>query len=145
MSFDSLTLTQLQQEAARLQSLVGELSAKLADAQSLMGRVRSEVEKRTRPAPVPRLSDHALLRFIERVHGIDTKVIRERILSPTVIEAIKAGASAVTVDGLKMKVVDNTIVTVYEPAPVRNNPRKLRDTGIKSFDHLAEQMREAAE
>ena len=44
------------------------------------------------------VSDHALIRFIERVAGIDLETIRAHI-ADQVKEAVDAGATSITIDG----------------------------------------------
>lgn len=60
---DQMTVTQLQQESARLEGLISETERSLADLKSAFGQVRDTLSRRLRPSPEPRLSDHALLRF----------------------------------------------------------------------------------
>ncbi len=67
------------------------------------------------PAKVDiRLSDHALLRYLERVWGIDMDTVREEILTPQVVDAIRAGASSVRVNGAMLVVEDRVIVTALD-------------------------------
>jgi len=96
-------------------------------------QIDAELAYRSRPTPEPRLSDHALMRFAERALGLNIEALKARIMTPVVIQAIKNGASAVTVEGIKMKVVDNTIVTVYQPrtGKIKNHAPKETD-GIKA-------------
>ncbi len=109
---DQLTVTQLQQESARLESAIGAMERSLADLRASFGTVRSELAKRLRPAPEPRCSEHALLRFIERVHGIDVEAVRASIMTPGIVAALKGGVTAITVQGVKMHCKDGVIVTV---------------------------------
>lgn len=66
---------------------------------------------------VPHVSDHALLRFLERVKGVDLDAIRAEILSPLVKCAIKAGASAVIIDGHRCPVSPHGTITTIMPRP----------------------------
>ncbi len=61
-----------------------------------------------------RLSDHAILRYLERVWGIDMDTVREEILTPTVVDAIRAGASSVRVNGAMLIVENKCIVTALD-------------------------------
>ncbi len=132
ITLSSATITELQAESSRLQSLMAQLETNLADARASLGSVRAELEKRLRPAPEPRISDHAILRFLERAMGIDVASIKKRLLSDDVREAIKAGASAVIVDGVRLKVQDNTIVTVMDNSP--RPPKRLLDRAREPDD-----------
>lgn len=121
------TSVELQQSRADLSSkiercnenvgrLSAEMSAMQVEVQKLVSRasaIDTELERRTRPAPEVRLSEHALLRFIERICDIDVEEIRARILSPAVVAAVQAGASAVTIENVKFIVKGNTIITTF--------------------------------
>lgn len=61
-----------------------------------------------------RVSDHAVLRYIERVLKFDVDAIRKQILTPERIGYIKAGASSINVDGTVFVVKDKTIVTTLD-------------------------------
>ncbi len=74
--------------------------------------LRREIEQRRTPRAEPTVTDHALLRYIERVHGIDMDTLRRHVLSSTVREAIRLGASTVRHDGLDYKIANNAVVTV---------------------------------
>lgn len=146
----SLTIQELEAESIRLVSLLGQQESSLADTRAQLSTVRAELDKRRRPAVEPRLSDHAIIRFLERSMGIDIDQLRARILSDTVKTAIKAGASAVTVDGIRMRVVDNTIVTVLEtpakhfkalPRAKRDDERSVVEEGLAEyFDQYAREV-----
>lgn len=61
----------------------------------------------------PIVSDHALLRYLERVKGVDVESIKSEMLTPTVRMAINAGAQAVKLGcGAKIVIKGATIVTV---------------------------------
>ena len=111
-TYSEMTVTQLQQESSRLESRITELDRSLADVRASFGVVRSELAKRLRPSPEPRLSEHALLRYIERVYGVDIEAVRAEVMTPAIVAALKTGATAVTVKGVKMLAKDGTIVTV---------------------------------
>ena len=65
------------------------------------------------------------MRFIERVCRINVEELRQRILTPTVIDAVRAGASAVIVEGVKFIVRDNVIITTLdEDQRVKKRDRK---------------------
>lgn len=111
-NFDQMTVTQLQSESTRLESQISGIERSLADLRATFGQVRSELAKRLRPAPEPRCSEHALLRFIERVHGVDVDAVRASIMTPGIVAALKGGVTAITVQGVKMLCKEGVIVTV---------------------------------
>lgn len=64
----------------------------------------------------PHVSDHAVLRYIQRRMGFDLDAIRAEIMAPTVYHAIKAGAVKVTIDGYSYMVSkEGCITTVIGP------------------------------
>lgn len=58
------------------------------------------------------VSDHALIRYLERKYKFDFEQYREEILTPIVKQAIKAGATSIKVEGVSFKVTNNTITTI---------------------------------
>lgn len=70
---------------------------------------------------VIRVSDHALLRFIERAGGLDVEALRSALegsLKRATSAAADIGAREVviTADGLRYVVVNSVVVTITEPA-----------------------------
>lgn len=107
-----LNVSELQDESTRCESALGEAEQVAADLRARLGEVRTELAKRLRPAAEPKISDHALLRYIERILGVDVDAMRSEIMSDAVKSALRAGASGVTVNGVKMVAKDGVIVTV---------------------------------
>lgn len=68
-----------------------------------------------KPERTPGVSDHALVRWLERRHHIDLDVVRATILTPERQEAIRCGATSIHCreEGLTLIVAENgTIKTV---------------------------------
>lgn len=61
--------------------------------------------------PIPSVSDHAVLRYIERKHGVDIEAVREHIRG-LVQRGVEAKGDAVVVEGVKFVLCDNVVVTV---------------------------------
>jgi hypothetical protein len=80
------------------------------------------------------VTDHAVLRYLERVKGFDIAAVRREMLTPGVVAALKAKATAVIIDGVRFQVTDGTIITVFP-----DDPRKLN----KYRHHRKEAMHEA--
>jgi hypothetical protein len=89
-------------------ALQGEVAQMEATRRSLL----AEVERRSRPAEDVRITDHALLRYVERVFGIDIDALKREILTDGVARCIELGASTITVKGIQFRVKDRSIVTV---------------------------------
>lgn len=83
----------------------------------------------------PRVSDHAVLRYLERASGMDFAAVRHKLLTPNVVAAMKAGARAVKVDGGRLIIKDDTVVTFAPKDPhqgrtpanaIKRGPRRER-------------------
>lgn len=62
----------------------------------------------------PRVSDHALIRFLERHHKFDLDKFRDEILDDDTKAAIKAGATTINRCGVKFRVQGNVITTTLK-------------------------------
>lgn len=58
-----------------------------------------------------RVSDHAVLRYLERHYKMDIGKIRSEIMTPVAEAAINAGAKSIKVNGISFVIKDNTIIT----------------------------------
>lgn len=65
------------------------------------------------PSPLPRVSDHAVLRWIERRYGFDIEAERQKIDALTA-PAIAAGATVLKVDGVQFVLKGGRVVTTLE-------------------------------
>jgi hypothetical protein len=116
------------------------LSALETDAQKLrtsLGQIDSELARREAADNiVPTISDHALLRYIERVCGVDIEGMKAELLTDAVVMAIKAGASAVRSPVGTMVIKGSTVVTFLDPEmrPKRKTKRGLVEIEDNVFD-----------
>lgn len=105
------------------------------------------------PKPiVPFLTDHAVIRWLERVEGIDIAKVEREIMTPATITALKAGATGIIVRGHVLKAKAGRIMTVVGKEMVRRRPAQplkappkreadqLRSELRKYFEELAEGM-----
>jgi hypothetical protein len=60
----------------------------------------------------PTVSDHALVRYLERVHGLNFEPIRKRILTDQVLSAIDGGAHHVLTGTFIVALNGKTVVTI---------------------------------
>lgn len=70
------------------------------------------------------ISDHALIRFLERLAGLDTDELRQKLgrsLERARRAAEQLGADEYTVKagGIVYVIKDNTLVTLFEPQEVK--------------------------
>ena len=60
----------------------------------------------------PNVSDHALLRFIERKLEIDIDVVRRGLLTDDVVSAMRLGCKSFKKDGMEIKIQGCTVTTI---------------------------------
>lgn len=76
------------------------------------------------------VSDHALLRYLERVMGLPVEQIRADMLTDTVVQAMVLNASSVRGDGFKL-VIDNFNIVTTLPTDKGAAISGLRRRGIE--------------
>jgi hypothetical protein len=52
--------------------------------------LKKKLDEHAASAVIPTISEHALLRLLERVYGIDMEELKAKVMTPTTIKAIKA-------------------------------------------------------
>ena len=60
------------------------------------------------------ITDHALLRYIERILGLDIEACKRHICKPEIMDAIKVGAASYTKDGITYIIEDKKVVTIID-------------------------------
>ena len=76
--------------------------------------------------PIAHVTDHAVLRHLERVRGIDVEAVR-RELGFKVDAAIEAGATAAVSDGIRYVLVEDRLVSCVQVKSVNlRDGRKRR-------------------
>lgn len=68
--------------------------------------------------PLAYVTDHAVLRYLERVYGVDVEAFR-RELGYKVDAALEAGANATIADGIRYVLVEDRLVSCV---PVKSAP-----------------------
>jgi hypothetical protein len=76
--------------------------------------------------PLHSVSDRAVIRYLERVEGMDIESIRRKI-GHTVDRGIEQGAIGVVVGGVVYKLVEGVVSTVW----IKNQPNKHTHRGRK--------------
>lgn len=93
---------------------------------------------RIKPDWKPVISAHAVLRFMERVHGVDLESIRDEMRSHAVKQAIVFGAGYVERSDCTLVIDGNTVVTVLDKG-MRPKGRSKRAT-LRANDLIIETM-----
>lgn len=74
----------------------------------------------------PIITDHAVLRYLERVVGIDVEAHR-RAMEMKTEDAVVRGACALVSDGFRYKISDDRVVTVARRRSINQRPERMRD------------------
>lgn len=120
---DTQQLKKLQVAEAQLQKEIAELEHNKHAVQHTLSKAKIELNKirkrlRSKNTGGFTITEHAQLRYLERVTGIDLKMIKEAILPKEGIEILKEFGF---VDGLypmgthSIRVKNNCIITVLKP------------------------------
>lgn len=115
---------------AEMAARLGGVEAEAQRIRSRLGQIDTELRRReAHDAMVPTISDHALLRYIERIHGVDVEAMKAALLTETVVLAIKSGATAVKSPAGTMVIKGSTVVTFLDPdmRPKRKTQRGMRE------------------
>jgi len=101
--------THLNVEGARLRERLSEITVQL-------GLITAEMKRRNQPGPTVDVSEHAVVQYLERILGVDTRAVRRKIREAIPPEA-KRG-DKFTVDGITYVVAPNgRVTTVYHENP----------------------------
>jgi hypothetical protein len=103
-----MTHGRISESQREMTALQGEAAQMEATPRSLL----AEVERRSHPSEDIHITDHALLRYVERVFKIGIDALRRQVLTDGVTKGIEHGASTITVNGIQFRVNDRSIVTV---------------------------------
>ncbi len=120
---------------AEIEAIKSEMATRLsgfqAEAQSMrsqLGQIESELSRReARDAIEPNISDHALLRYIERRSGVDMDALRAELMTPALINAVKAGATGLK-GPLGTFVIKGSTVVTFLSADMR--PKRKTQRGL---------------
>lgn len=90
--------------------------------------VEREIAELKTSSSEPVVTEHALLRYLERVHGIDLEKIKSEMVTPTVAEKILALKSCrLPIGNGACLVVKGGVVHTVETAELRAKPAKPRN------------------
>ncbi len=98
-----------------LQSKASNSQRQTADWRSKVQQLAAQIEEATAIAPEPIVTEHAMLRFLERVYGIDLNQIKETILTQGLVMAVNQFKSGkFPIEGYECRAVvkDRTIITI---------------------------------
>lgn len=108
-------LTASAQITKDLQTKASESQRQTSDWQSKVKNLLNQIEDATAANTIPIVTEHAMLRFLERVYGIDLDMVRDTILDPGLVSAVnqfKSGKFPIEGYDCRAVVKDRTIVTI---------------------------------
>lgn len=107
-----MVLTDLRKRHSEVSKDIEDLRTSLEDKTSELKEITREITNRQRPSIKPVVTDHAIIRYLERVEGIDIQGIRNEILSDITKQAIKAGALEVVTSKYRVGIKGNAVTTI---------------------------------
>ena len=99
-------------EESGIREELNAVNRRLQAAMTETARLRAQIKSFTAEAPV--VTEHALLRYIERVMGVDLDALRAEILNPSRAAMVKAmGSGKIDMkDGRKIVFKNRAVVTI---------------------------------
>lgn len=102
----NLEKEQLAQEAKLLKN-------KIDKSNSLIKKYQKELNELIASSDTLLVSEHAILRYLERVYKLNLSKIEKEIVSPKIIQQVKdLGNGTYHDNNIAIKVIDNVVVTV---------------------------------
>lgn len=101
-------------DIATITGKIGALERDLKAKRTGQAKIEAQLEKLEAEAAV-KVTDHAVIRYLERVQGLDVVAVRRQILHPAVIEAVSVlggNGSYPHPDGYVLKMAGGVVVTV---------------------------------
>lgn len=114
LKFLQVRLRHARLDMANRLSEMKDAQTRYSEAQKAVGLLEKQIESLTQREVV--VSEHALLRYCERVYGCDLESIKAEILTPQVVNCINTlgNGKFPTGNGLKAVVKDRVVVSVME-------------------------------
>ncbi|MAO03602.1 MAG: hypothetical protein ABGX08_02710 [Citromicrobium sp.] len=110
-----LRIQALDEDIAPLKKQFSNLESRRARLANDLGKKKSALKQAQQHAEQagakPTVSDHAVIRFLERKYGFCFDDIRQELLTPAVIAAMNAGADGVKTGDGTLKIKGRTVVT----------------------------------
>ena len=100
---------QLKKDREMYQVLIGQLNKKISDGEVELSELKKKLNTFATNSFV---SDHATLRYLERLGLIDLSNLKKSILTEEVLNAIYVGADKVHSNGLEFRIKNGKIVTI---------------------------------
>jgi hypothetical protein len=81
-----------------------------------LAHLKDKLTKLQKSHEEPIISEHAILRYLERVDGIDLETVKQKIMDEKTKSLVKfmGGNGKITREGFKIIVKNNTIITITD-------------------------------
>lgn len=113
-------LAKARAEESTLKTEAAALQRKHTQARHAVQALEKRIEELSRTAPEPTVSEHAMLRYLERVKGVDMEAVRQEILGNGTAEAITfAGNGRIKKGGTDITLIVQNSVVVTVKSPVK--------------------------
>lgn len=106
-------LKDAQAEEQTARDKLNRVAKELGDAEDRRAAIERSIRELTEAAKEPIVSEHALLRYIERFMGVDLESVRRAILTENAVKLIRFTKSGkINTDGRRLIVKNGTVVTI---------------------------------
>jgi hypothetical protein len=114
-------------QIVQLKLEIGRLNNERNTLMQSRNSILREIERRTETPEEPAISDHALLRYIERVIGIDLDELRRQIMTPTLESAIRMGAKSLVDNGVTYRIQNGKVITLMDRSSKKAKPPRFQE------------------
>lgn len=123
--------TEIQHLSAEMRLVQENISTKTAQLQSYKEQLL-KLQKNSQELIV---SEHAVLRYLQRVYGLDLEKLNSEIVPESLKSRIASlGNGTYAADGFRIRVVDNMVVTVLESEDISSGKKpSLKKTAKKQM------------
>jgi predicted site-specific integrase-resolvase len=101
----------LEAQAKPVRQQLGNMDSTLSKLRNERSQVNAKIAAMNEK---PRVSDHAVIRYLERKYGFGFEDVRGEILTPAVVEAMRAGVESVKTHAGTLKLKGKTVVTFID-------------------------------
>ena len=108
-------ITKIKLEIDDLKTQQRSISESMNKKLSMLQKYEEDVQSIKERAKDLILSEHAILRYLERVYKLDTNKLYEEIITEDLkLNYSKLGNGSYAIDSCMVKIVDNVVVTILE-------------------------------
>jgi predicted RNase H-like nuclease (RuvC/YqgF family) len=115
INFLNRRIAEIEERLSSLREQDKNLRKQIREEERRLLTAKEKLERLTKKAEEPILTDHALVRYLERVKGIDIAQMKKEILNDKLRELIGTlGNGKFPCDGFTAIVKDNQVITILD-------------------------------